>query len=119
MKIASKQGNVRVFSSNPSFTYFFKDADVPVEIQESHAEKILRNPDFYEFEGELPKETKKVHPDGWKQELEAIKGIGKKTSDDILKIFPNKESLGQWLEEGKELPFDNDIAEKLKKAYSQ
>lgn len=116
MLVASKQGGVRIFSSNPSFNYFFQEANTPIEVEDSHVEKILRNLDFYIYKGKV---HSKKQNDIWKQELEAIKGIGKKTSEDLIRIYPNKEMLIEDIKAKKNIPVDDDIAEKLKKEFSQ
>lgn len=36
--------DVKVLSNNPTFEYVWQDK--PIEVLESHVEKILRNPDF-------------------------------------------------------------------------
>ncbi len=115
MLVASKQGDVRIFSSNPSFNYFFQEANVPIEVEEAHVEKILRNLDFYLTKGKV---HSKKQNDTWKKELEAIKGIGKKTSEDLIRIYPNKEMLIEDIKAKKNIPVDDDISEKLKKEFS-
>lgn len=50
VKIASIQGDIRAKSIEPRFNYFFKEADVPIEVNKEHVEKILKNKTFYEFE---------------------------------------------------------------------
>ena len=117
INICSKQSGLRLYSSRPNFNYFFREADVPIEVQESHAKKILRNPDFYIFKGKVPKKTKKVAEDGWKQELEEIKGIGKKTAKDIIKIYPNKEILIEAIKKGDALPIQDNYEEILKENF--
>lgn len=107
VKIASKQPEVRVRSSNPSFVYTFKEADVPVEVKESHVEKILENPNFY-ISGKEPVVQKDVFDD-----LLEIKGVGKKNVDDLKKIYSGIEDLKVALEKD-EVPLRDDIVEKLK-----
>ncbi len=57
MKVASKQKGLTIKSTVPSFKYKFKKADDPVEMPKEHAEKVLRNSNFYEY-GKAPKKTK-------------------------------------------------------------
>ena len=47
VKVASRTPGLNVVSSNPRFRYFFEEKDVPLEIPESHAKKILKNSNFY------------------------------------------------------------------------
>lgn len=49
MKICSKQSGLVIKSNFPKFKYKFPKADEPVEVDEKHTDKILRNPTFYKF----------------------------------------------------------------------
>ena len=49
-------------------------------------------------------------------ELKSINGIGKKTAEDLLLIFPNKECLIDSLKKGR-IPIRDDIELKLRKKY--
>jgi 5'-3' exonuclease len=65
-------------------------------------------------------ETKVIKPedkkkDSYEKELQAIKGIGKKTAKDIVKVYPTKDLLIKAIEEEKHLPFRDDVVTKLKK----
>jgi len=51
------------------------------------------------------------------KELNAIKGIGPQTVNDIVLVYPTKEELVQTIKAGKKLPFRNDVVNKLKLAY--
>lgn len=57
VKIASKQAGLKAKSANPRFNYYFEKANEPVEVEEEHAKKILRNPTFYEV-GKVKKGNK-------------------------------------------------------------
>lgn len=46
-------------------------------------------------------------------ELGAIAGIGAKTVEDILKVYPDKDSLLKAVQDNVELPFRNDVSQKL------
>lgn len=46
-------------------------------------------------------------------ELQAIDGIGKATVTDILKVYPNRKSLLKAVLDNVELPFRNDVSQKL------
>lgn len=50
-------------------------------------------------------------------DLQNIKGIGKKTALDIVKIFPDEKSLKNAIKKGLDLPFRDDVSEALKKKW--
>lgn len=52
-------------------------------------------------------------------ELTKIKGIGKKTAEDIVKVYPTKDKLVEAVNSGMHLPFENDVSAALKKAFSK
>jgi 5'-3' exonuclease len=111
VKIASKQGNVRIKSMNPSFVYTFPDADIPIEVREDHVDKILRNKNFYISTEKTVKEFDEF------DDLLKIKGIGKETLLDIKKSYNSLEQLKEALKEDK-VPFRNDVVEKLRKHFN-
>ena len=121
MKIASKESNICIKSNNPNFKYKFKLAGTPIDVETEHAEKILKNSTFYESDKEIEKKEIKQKKEklekSWEEELIEIKGIGKKTAHDITLIYPGKHNLLEALEKGKELPFDDDVEEKLKEVF--
>lgn len=55
----------------------------------------------------------------YKKEIQNIKGIGKKTADDILKIYPEKEDLIKAISQDDELPFRDDVEKKLRRKYGK
>jgi len=55
----------------------------------------------------------------FKKRLTEIKGIGKKTAQDILNVYPTEQSLKEAIKQGEHLPFRNDIEKKLKWKYSK
>jgi hypothetical protein len=114
MKIASKVPGLRVRSSFPNFNYYFEEADVPLEVEESHTEKILKNSNFYESD-KIPKKVNKTPQKPWKEELSDINGIGKKTVEDIISVYPDKEMLINDLKTDAKIPFRDDVCELLKK----
>lgn len=61
-------------------------------------------------------ETKQFN---FSKEIESIKGIGKKTAKDIVKVFPNRNKLIKSIKEGESLPFRDDIEKKLKDKYGK
>ena len=127
MKIACKAAYVCIKSNVPKFKYHFKEADVPVEVEDEHTEKILLNSDFYKSDKKVsavPEKPKKVGTlkKTWNEELQEIDGIGEKTARDIESVFPSKASLLETLEKCAtlpdfKLPFDDDISEKLKEVF--
>ena len=62
-------------------------------------------------------EDPEVDPDEFKKSLTEINGIGAKTALDIMKVFPTEKDLQNKINEGKELPFDDDISDKLIKRF--
>ena len=123
MKIASKSSNICIKSVNPHFKYRFKEAGVPISVEESHIEKILRNSDFYESDKAIKLVTKptkkgeKRKEKTFKEELIEINGIGIKTAEDILIVFPTKGKLLEALSKDEKLPFDDDIEKKLTEVF--
>ncbi len=53
------------------------------------------------------------------KELKKIKGIGKKTAQDILKLFPTKEKMINSIELNKPIPIRDDLEKKLIKKYGK
>ena len=53
------------------------------------------------------------------KKLNDIKGIGKKTVKDITKVFPTEEKLKEAISHDDELPFRDDIEEKLRRKYGR
>ncbi len=121
MKIACKVSNVCIKSNVPSFKYRFAEAHVPIEVDDKHSEKILRNGDFYESNANVQKTgnpgKKTVDKKTWREELIEINGIGEKTADDIGIVFPTRGKLLEALEKEQKLPFDDNIELKLKEVF--
>lgn len=51
------------------------------------------------------------------ESLVKIKGVGKKTAEDIIKVYPTKAALIETLEKGLDIPIRDDIAELVYKAF--
>ena len=51
------------------------------------------------------------------ENLQKIKGIGKKTAEDIANVYSSEEELVRAISDNEELPFRDDIADLLKKEY--
>lgn len=69
--------------------------------------------------GDKKVETKQIDTDDFFKELIKIKGIGKKTAKDIIKVFPTKEKLIEAISHNDELPFYDDIEKKLEEKYGR
>ena len=63
-------------------------------------------------------ETKQFESDFF-NELKNINGIGAKTANDIIMIFSKKEKLIEAIGLGAELPFRDDVADKLRSRYGE
>lgn len=53
----------------------------------------------------------------FREDLESIKGVGKKTAQDIIQIFPDSEGLHNYIIKHETLPFRDDISKKLRDKY--
>lgn len=60
VKLTSKVCGVTVASVNPQYKYFLKELGSKIEVPESHAEKLLQNPDLFEEAGIKVKKEKKA-----------------------------------------------------------
>jgi len=74
--------------------------------------------------GEEKVETKQIEvpdlqKDTYRERLRNIKGIGRKTVDDIIKVYPIQEELIKAISENKKLPFRDDVENKLKEEYGK
>jgi len=67
--------------------------------------------------GPIKVETKQFE-DSFESELLKIKGIAKKTAEDIMEVF-TKEGLIDHIKQNKKLPFRDDISKKLEKEYGK
>jgi len=74
------------------------------ETEESNKEKVKKE--------ELKKPSEK-----FLKELLSINGIGKKTLQDIISIYPTKKDLVNAIKGKKELPFRDDVVKKLIKKF--
>lgn len=109
--IQSKQPNLTV-RKNGKVSYKITFMEGPVEVSEDVAADLLINDNFY-IVGENKKEV-----NHFQNELIAIKGIGKKIAKDICNVYNhNRTELITAIAEGKELPFNDDVAKKLSDHY--
>jgi len=94
--------------------------DVPIERATELVGGGCFEPVGWKIEVEKPKKEKKkkeIKPVKlFIEELEKLPKIGKKTAADIVKIYPDIDSLKQGIKEDK-LPWDEDVEEILKKKY--
>ena len=121
IKVAHNTPGIRVNSVKPGFKYTF-EAGIPIEMPESHAKKILKNTDFYISDKPI-KKGKRVIFKGqkqekpWFQELEEIKGIGKKSAEDIVAVYPTKGSLLEAIAKKAHIPFTENTVKLLNKEF--
>lgn len=54
----------------------------------------------------------------FEEELQALDGVGKKTVEDIVKVYPDKASLLKAVQDNVEMPFRDDVVGKLKDMFS-
>lgn len=74
--------------------------------------------------GQEKVETKQIEmpdsqKDTYRERLRNIKGIGRKTVEDIIKVYPSEEELIKAISENKKLPFRDDVENKLKEEYGK
>lgn len=122
VKVASKISGLNVYSVKARFKYNFGEAGDPIEMPENHAKKILRNTDFYVSDKPIEKgkkapQNKPKEEKSWVLELEEIKGIGKKSAEDIVAVYPVKGSLLEAISKGAHIPFSENIVQLLKKEF--
>jgi len=122
IKVASDVSGITVISVIPNFNYYFAKAEEPIEMPESHAEKILRNSSFYLSDKSIKKEKKTISEGSkrgksWIKELEEIKGIGEKIAKDIVAVYPTKSSLLDAFASKAHIPFPDNAVKLLKKEF--
>ena len=68
--------------------------------------------------GKIKVETKQLKKkENYQKEILSINGVGKKTMQDIIKVYPIKEELIKAIKDNNHIPFNDDIAKKLEKKY--
>lgn len=65
-----------------------------------------------------PASKDKDENEDFESELRAIKGIGRKTAQDVVAIYPGRESLLEAIDSGETLPVRDDVEEKLRKHFA-
>ncbi len=113
-----KTGDIINLSRDIGFNYGFKEAK----------EEVEENDDIKATEGNIGDtkvETKQIdhsekqNEKSYSEKLSEINGIGKKTAEDIIKVFPTEEELLKAISKDDELPFRDDVEEKLRKDYGK
>jgi len=122
IKIASKLPGIRVKSINPRFSYMYQEADVPFEMPQNHAEKILKNDNFYISDKDVKKtkkraESKPRQEKTWLEELNEVKGLSPADIDGIIYVYPKKSNLLEALSHKGKLPLETKMTKKLKEAF--
>ena len=122
VKVACNTSGIRVNSVKPSFKYTFGEVGEPIEMHENHAKKILRNTDFYISDKPIKKGKKAIskgpkQEKPWVKELEEIKGIGKKSAEDIVAVYPTRGSLLEAIAKKAHIPFTENTVKVLKKIF--
>ena len=68
--------------------------------------------------GKVKVETKQIEkPVEYESIIEKIKGIGRKTAKDIIRVFPTIKKLQRAISREEVLPFRDDVEKKLKKKF--
>jgi len=115
MLVKSEQPDVIAsHKGNPSYEIEF--GSEPIEVNEEIANHLVNNGKFSIVEKSDEPEIKELDLD-YKTELEKIKGIGKKTTKDIMTVFKNRKTLIEAIKRGDRLSFDDNICELLVKNY--
>jgi len=122
MEFINKNGPVKIRIGEPENCYWAKiRKNERIELSPDHG-KALGLTQIRTTEGQIGNkkvETKQIDNEFLK-ELIKIKGIGKKTAEDIKKIFPVREELIKKLRsctDTNALPFRDDISKLLTERY--
>ena len=125
MKFINKGGPIKIRIGEPSGCYWKtikKNEVIDLDI-DSKCGRSLKLTELKTTEGKLGDqkvETKQIESPkiiDFYDELIKIKGIGKKTAQDIIKVFPTKQSLIDAVSDGEHLPFRNDVTDLLKEKF--
>lgn len=113
---------------------WFKKGDEVETIQDNwkpHFEEIISVPTTAstttETKVEEPPKLEKKKPFSFKKkkrgkssfqdDLEAINGIGPKTVEDVMRVFPTETSIREAVKEKEEMPFRDDVVKLLNKKF--
>jgi len=86
--------------------------DLPKEIGDGYGFDKVEKPVKEGRHGGKKIETKK-----FKDKLTDIKGLGSKTADDLLSVYPDEGSLKKAIKDGKQIPLRDDLAKKVEKKF--
>lgn len=86
--------------------------DIPEDVGRTYGLTVV---DEEQKEPEEP--SQEVEPEHFKTKLQAIDGIGPKTVDDIMEIYPTEQELLADIEDKDQIPVRNDVEKKLRKEY--
>ena len=122
VKVASNVSGLKVISFSPSFKYTFEKVGEPIEVPEDHAKKMLKNGHFYVSDKPIKKGKKMISKEPkqekpWLQELEEIKGIGKKSAKDVVAVYPTRGSLLEAISIKAHIPFPENTVKLLQKEF--
>jgi len=125
MKFINKGGpvKIRIGKINEDFSWkTIKEGEV-IELSRAQG-RALKLTKLETTKGQIGNqvvETKQIEveytpDDSFLKELKAINGIGKKTAMDIVE-WGTKEKLIESIKQGKNLPFRDDVEDKLRRKY--
>lgn len=92
-----------------------QEIDLPASVGRKHGLEEVTEGKI----GETKVETKQLEPikknEEFSKKLREIDGIGKKTAEDIIKVYPTEEQMINAIKSKEHLPFRDDVVEKLNK----
>ena len=111
---------IRIGGLNEDFTWQTIEAGEIIELSRAQGRSL----EFQKLKttvgqiGNQVVQTKQIEadPDEFLKELKAINGIGKKTAEDIVN-WGTKEKLIESIKQKKNLPFRDDVEDKLRRIY--
>jgi excinuclease UvrABC nuclease subunit len=93
-----------------------EEIELPEEVGLAYGLEALETKAVETSVGEKKVETKVKDTSKKKRfesEIQGIKGIGRKTAKDIISTYKSEESLRKAIKSGQNLPFRDDVAQKL------
>jgi hypothetical protein len=113
--ITLKTGEKIDLPEEVGFNYGFKIEDIKV-VESTIGEVVVETKEIEEISKVEPT---KEEIEAFKKELTLIKGIKKKTTKDIMTIYPTSKELIQDLKDKKNIPVRDDIEELLRGFYGK
>ena len=110
MKLINISGEPREYRED-GVIYEFPLTDIPTQVPDEIGKKLILTGQFSEVKGGVNKQEE------YKKELIDLPEIGKKTMEDIISVYPTRNSLVEALKIKKNLPFDEDIDKILKEHF--